>query len=153
MEGPVHLAEESRFPTLEANLTHMPFQHRPTRFLLHAAFAAFFVVTGYLVLRPSPSISELPFIPDWLAAWADRNWDLRTAVPFFFLSLLWTLLAGRRPGRLVAGHLALAALLILTELAQILLPERHAGLPDILWGLAGLSAGALLGLLISQSQS
>jgi VanZ family protein len=68
-------------------------------------------------------------------------------VPFFFLALAWTLLSWRTGRRLVTGHAAIVALMVLTELGQILLPDRHAGLMDILWGLVGLSTGGLTGLL------
>ncbi|MGA1205632.1 MAG: hypothetical protein ACO3ZW_07480 [Opitutales bacterium] len=53
-----------------------------------------------------------------------------------------------RVKRLIAGYYGIGALLVLTELCQILLPERHAGLPDILYGLIGLSAGGLVGLIM-----
>jgi VanZ family protein len=59
---------------------------------------------------------------------------------------MWTFMSWARVKRLIAGYYGIGALLILTELGQIFLPERHAGLPDILYGLIGLSAGGLVGL-------
>ncbi len=126
----------------------MPIHRREFRFILSAAFAALFAFTGYLVLRPSPSMAEIGWFPGWLSNWADRYGDLRTAVPFFLLSLMWTMVSWARVKRLIAGYYGIGALLVLTELCQIFLPERHAGLPDILYGLIGLSAGGLVGLII-----
>ena len=57
--------------------------------LLSAAFTTLFICTGYLVLRPRPAMTDLSFILDWLSAWADRNWDLRTAASLFSILLVY----------------------------------------------------------------
>ena len=120
---------------------------------LHWPLGLLILLTAYLTLRPSPILNELPWLPDWLGHWADANGDLRTAVPFFLLSLLWAVGGRRLRGRSwarrwVSGFAGIWLLLLVTESLQLLIPSRNFSLLDIAWGTIGFAIGGLLGLSI-----
>jgi hypothetical protein len=117
----------------------------------------------YLSLRGSPSLREVCWLPEWLSAWADRHGELRTAVPYCAAGLLcpWLLIRNQaRPtgrsqlighGRLAPSLWAAAslfALLLLTEGAQLVLPNRLASLADIAWGTLGIVVGVAASLCL-----
>jgi hypothetical protein len=109
-------------------------------------------------------MSELEWLPDWLAGWADRNGDLRTGVPFFVLSCylgLEACLAFPKSRTLATlmwllGFYPLLGLLFLVELAQIPLANRHFSWGDISFGSLGILLGAgpvfVRGLLLPDRQ-
>ena len=110
----------------------------------------------YLSLRGSPSLREVCWLPEWLSAWADRHGELRTAVPYCAAGLLCPWLLTRNQARptgrsQLIGHGRLApilwaaaslfVLLLLTEGAQLVLPNRFVSLADIAWGTLGIVVG------------
>jgi hypothetical protein len=128
-----------------------------------AAYLLLLLAILYLSLRGSPSLREVCWLPEWLSAWADRHGELRTAVPYCAAGLLcpWLLIRNQaRPtgrsqlighGRLVPSLWAatsLFALLLLTEGAQLVLPNRLASLADIAWGTLGIVAGVAASLCL-----
>ena len=117
----------------------------------------------YFSLRPSPALSEINWLPQWLASWADRNGNLRTIVPYLGASLLVSLCVSlyeqifpsisvsvgiRRFICLATGASSLFILLLLTELAQIGLSRRWASWEDVFWGGLGIFLGILLWLSV-----
>jgi hypothetical protein len=106
---------------------------------------------AYLSLRTSPVLAEIAWLPDWLTKWADTHGELRTAVPFFVLSFyigLEAWLAFPKSRSLPAliwllGAYGLGALLLLVELLQIPMPDRHFTWGDIGFGLLGILSGGL----------
>ena len=123
---------------------------------VRAAYLLLLLAILYLSLRGSPSLREVCWLPEWLSAWADRHGELRTAVPYCAAGLLcpWLLIrnqaqpTGRSQlighGRLAPSLWAAAslfALLLLTEGAQLVLPNRSASLADIAWGTLGIVVG------------
>jgi hypothetical protein len=129
------------------------------RISLHGAFmaAGFSILAGATIY-----MSEITWVPDWLGAWADKNPDLRTAVPFFLLSLMCpaaTCLPGRgnrdqKQARncpldyhfIAVGYTATLILLVTTECSQYFIPSRFPNIVDILYGIVGVSLGAVTGL-------
>ena len=100
----------------------------------------------YFSWIPVPALNDVPWLPRWLAGWADRFGNLRTAVPFFLLGLL----AGNRLRQTHRARRtwwgvwgALLALVTLVEVGQYFLPRRHCDWRDIAWGAAGAAAGML----------
>jgi hypothetical protein len=123
---------------------------------VRAAYLLLLLAILYLSLRGSPSLREVCWLPEWLSAWADRHGELRTAVPYCAAGLLcpWLLTRNQaRPtgrshpighGRLAPSLWAAAslfALLLLTEGAQLVLPNRLASLADIALGTLGIVVG------------
>jgi len=123
---------------------------------VRAAYLLLLLAILYLSLRGSPSLREVCWLPEWLSAWADRHGELRTAVPYCAAGLLcpWLLIRNQaRPtgrsqlighGRLAPSLWAAAslfALLLLTEGAQLVLPNRLASLADIALGTLGIVVG------------
>jgi hypothetical protein len=123
---------------------------------VRAAYLLLLLAILYLSLRGSPSLREVCWLPEWLSAWADRHGELRTAVPYCAAGLLcpWLLIRNQaRPtgrsqlighGRLAPSLWAAAslfALLLLTEGAQLVLPNRVPSLADIAWGTLGIVVG------------
>lgn len=95
---------------------------------------------AYLALRPSPFVSEVPWIPSALGRWADRHGIFRNTVAFFVLGLLAFSLVGRR----WLHALALALFATLIEVAQLWIPHRVFDLKDIVASLAGLALAWLI---------
>ncbi|MGB0744363.1 MAG: hypothetical protein ACPGSB_07535, partial [Opitutales bacterium] len=93
----------------------------------------------WLSLRSSPVLSEIAWFPDWLTLWADRNGNLRTALPFFILSFYIGLescisfsLSRSLPALMwLLGFYGLFALLLLVEFAQLTMPNRYFSWSDI----------------------
>jgi hypothetical protein len=123
---------------------------------VRAAYLLLLLAILYLSLRGSPSLREVCWLPGWLSAWADRHGELRTAVPYCAAGLLcpWLLTRNQAPptGRSqLIGHGRLApilwaaaslfVLLLLTEGAQLVLPNRLASLADVAWGTLGIVVG------------
>ncbi|MCX6868824.1 MAG: VanZ family protein [Verrucomicrobia bacterium] len=92
---------------------------------------------------PDSRMTQLGWVPRWVAILADRFPNIRTAVPFIPLAFL--LVCGLRirgSKRPLAWTLMLSlACLCLAEFGQIFLPGRTADGWDLLWG----GGGVLLG--------
>jgi VanZ family protein len=88
-------------------------------------------------------MTQLRWVPRWVAALADRDPNMRTAIPFMPLAFLLARgLAGRGVRRpLVAAMLVCLACVALAEFGQRFLPGRTGDLVDVLWGGAGAMAG------------
>jgi hypothetical protein len=117
----------------------------------------------YFSLRSSPSLREVWWLPEWLSAWADRHGELRTAVPYCAAGLLcpWLLTRNQaraagcshpiRDGRLTLSlwaAVSLFALLLFTEGAQLVLPNRVTSLDDVAWGALGIVVGVAASLCL-----
>jgi hypothetical protein len=95
---------------------------------------------------PGSRMSELRWVPAWVAAEADQHPNLRTGIPFIPLAFMLTYgLASRglkRPRILAMGFCV--ACLGSVEAGQLLLPERTADAKDLAWGMAGIFLGLAL---------
>lgn len=107
------------------------------RILLRLGALAATGVVGFLALRPSPWLGELPWIPRWLSGWADHHGNLRNLPAFAVLAIALTLALGWRLGAAIAAMLA-----IVLELAQLGIAARSFDWADIGWSLAGVAAAA-----------
>ncbi len=91
-------------------------------------------------------MAALRWVPDWAAEWADRDPNIRTAIPFIPLAFLLTWgfawRGSKWPG--VGSLLVCGACLALAELGQAFLPTRTADVADLMWGGAGIAAGLVL---------
>ena len=105
------------------------------------------ILSGILVVLvaaaswvPSSRMTELRWVPEWIARWADRDPNIRTAVPFIPLAFL--LVRGFARCGLkwpVVGSLLVSGVSLgLAELGQVLLPSRTADVADLMWGGAGI---------------
>ena len=112
-----------------------------------------FVFSGLLIFlilvvswAPDSRMTELHWLPGWIAALADRDPNIRTAVPFipvaFFLSLGFSWNEVKSPARWTMGVCGVC--LFLSEFGQIFLPHRTADVRDLLWGMAGTGVGAAI---------
>jgi glycopeptide antibiotics resistance protein len=155
----------------------------PLRFLVVAAVIILLAAIATCSLAPSPNMREMWWIPGWLGEWADRNGNFRNfpvfaalaALLFFVLRFFQLNTANCRlttstPAstsnqplvtrygrwRIAFGAFAATALLgVLLEVAQLLLPNRHADPMDLLWMTLGafvgaFSAGSVSMLLLSR---
>ena len=95
---------------------------------------------------PDSRMTELPWIPDWVAALADQDPNLRTAVPFTPLAFL--LMVGFSVRECLWPRVwtltLCGACLGLSELGQVFLPGRTADGWDLLWGGVGSAVGTSL---------
>jgi VanZ like family len=104
---------------------------------------------------PDSRMTALRWVPGWLANWADRDPNLRTAIPFIPLAFLLT--HGFRSCKLkwpAAWAVLLCGLcLLFSEFGQVFLPLRTADVRDLLWGGVGIAVGTgLAGILSSPSR-
>ena len=94
---------------------------------------------------PDSRMTALRWVPGWAAEWADRDPNLRTAVPFIPLAFL--LMRGfawrgwKWPALWSVGVCGVC--LGLSELGQVFLPSRTADVADLIWGGAGILVGVL----------
>jgi small-conductance mechanosensitive channel len=138
---------------------------QPTKLLpwiLRGTYLLLLIAILYLSLRSSPSLQELPWLPDWLGAWADRHSELRTAVAYFACGLLCPWVGCRRGeadgfvrwllSKVVLGC-GLLIVLLLTEGVQFFLECRVASFADIALGALGIVLGIALGTWIKNGSS
>ena len=107
------------------------------------------VLIGLIVLASWASDSRMTaqvWVPGWLAAWADRDPNIRTAVPFIPLAFLLTQGFAWRgyPWPVAWSVILCGACLGLSEFGQIFLPQRTADMADLMWGGIGILVGAVL---------
>lgn len=93
----------------------------------------------FFAWRASPWLSELPWLPHWLSAWADEYGVARNVAAFFAFGLVGFTLLGRgwRPA-VLQGIFATGL-----EVVQIWLPRRLFDWRDIAASLLGLFLGWL----------
>ncbi len=130
---------------------------------VRAVYLLLLLTILYLSLRSSSSLREVWWLPEWLSAWADRHGELRTAVPYCAAGLLcpWLLTRNQaraagcshpiRDGRLTLrlwAAVSLIALLLFTEGAQLVLPNRVTSLADVAWGALGIVVGVAASLCL-----
>ena len=89
---------------------------------------------------PNPSFKTYGLLPLPLARWADENYNIRTAIPFFMMAYLARVLKISVNKIFIMGSL----LVLLAELIQIALPLRHFDIFDIAYGISGLGMGTLI---------
>ncbi len=129
------------------NSTLPPSPAAPDRrgMVLLSLSAGLVVLVAAASWAPDSRMTELRWMPEWLARLADRDPNIRTAVPFIPLAFL--LMRGfARCG--LKWPLAWAvgvsgACLGLSELGQLFLPLRTADVMDLLWGGMGILVGAV----------
>lgn len=114
---------------------------------------AFFVLAGVLMglivlasWAADSRMTALRWVPGWMAAWADRDPNIRTAIPFIPLSFLLVQGFAWRGYRWPLGWSVIlcCVCLGLSELGQVFLPHRTADMADLMWGGIGILVGAVL---------
>jgi glycopeptide antibiotics resistance protein len=106
----------------------------------------------YFSWLPNPSFENETYLPAWLISWTDNNDNIRTAVPFVFLGYFGGKLSNLQ---LKFSHLALwgvvfLVIILIAELGQFNLPQRHFDWADIMWGVLGGYAGVALVLILNR---
>lgn len=84
---------------------------------------------GYLALRPSPFLQEVPWVPSFLGDWSDRHGVARNVLGFGVAGL--ALFALVPSGRRRLAVMVLAGFAAAVEIAQIWIPARTFDLADI----------------------
>ena len=111
------------------------------------------IMTGvifYFSWVPDPNIGNLVILHDhWFSDWINEYGNLRTAIPFFVFALFFEFLYpwNSLKSRIILIVVSLIIVFI-AETGQLLLPNRHFDLMDIVFGLSGTALGLLTGILI-----
>ncbi len=94
---------------------------------------------------PDSRMTELRWLPEWIARLADRDPNIRTAVPFIPLAFLLVRGFVRRGWKwpVMGAVLVCGVCLGLSELGQVFLQSRTADVADLLWGGAGILLGVV----------
>ena len=90
---------------------------------------------GFLAVRGSPYVAELPWIPRWLAIWADAHGVWRNVPAFGALYLV--VLVGLGWNRRVIALAAVCVFAACVEFAQLLLPAGRRGSGRVLLYFSG----------------
>ena len=110
----------------------------------------FFALAAILILlilaaswAPDSRMTQLRWVPGWAGALADRDPNLRTAIPFIPLAFL---LAHGFGARGVRGSLAISIMICglclgASELGQNFIASRTADATDLMWGGIGIFIG------------
>jgi VanZ family protein len=126
----------------------------PLRFLVVAAVIILLAAIAVCALSPSSYMSEIRFIPSWLATWADANPNFRNMPVFAALAaLVYIVVTFDQPlatryglWRLAFGAFIGTTLLgVALEALQLLLPGRWADPLDVMWS----ALGALVGVSVA----
>lgn len=91
----------------------------------------------YLATRGSPYLAEVPWLPGWLGAWADRHGNLRNLPAFFAVGCVLSGLLGGRRAVWIGCVLGVGL-----EVAQLFIGGRYFSWADIFWSCAGVVAGS-----------
>ena len=123
--------------------------------IFYAGFACQLVIVFvifYYSWIPNPVLSENKVLPSVIFKWADTYFNLRTAVPFFLLSLLsFPILSLKNPFFALKTNFSVSLLLVLSaEIGQLFVPNRHFDIKDIIYGLLGSYVGFTLRYFIYQ---
>jgi hypothetical protein len=104
-------------------------------------------VVGFLALRGSPYVGELPWIPRWLADWADAHGVLRN-VPAF-AALYYVVLLGLGWRKRVIALVLVCVFAACVEFGQLWVVNRSFTWADIgaSWAGAGLAHGVAVGVV------
>jgi glycopeptide antibiotics resistance protein len=121
-------------------------EKRPSKWRATLPFAlagVFVILIMAASWAPESQMTKLSWIPGWIANLADREPNIRTAIPFIPLAfLLFRGLSARRVKRPLIGALMTCTLLLfLAELGQNFLPHRTADVKDLMWGGVGIGLG------------
>lgn len=112
---------------------------RLLRRLLVVAALLMLGVVAVMALRSSPYVGELPFVPQWLGDWADRNGNVRNVPAFMLLAFGLMAAFGRNPGFVIGNGVA-----VLFECSQVFLPKRTFDWADIGFSCLGVCLAAVL---------
>jgi hypothetical protein len=94
-------------------------------------------VVVYLATRGSPYLAEVPWLPKWLGAWADRHGNLRNLPAFFAVGGMLEGLWGWRAAMWCGCGLGVGM-----EVAQLFISGRFFSWADVCWSCAGVVLGA-----------
>jgi VanZ family protein len=148
----VHYETRLCTDALERQIADMKWSSTSLLVVVAALLAAILICA----LAPSSYMTELPFIPQWLGEWADKNPNFRnfpvfaalSALLFFVVTFYQRLVTRYGRWRIALGVFAATGLLgIVLEVAQILIPGRVADWHDVLWASLGALAGTFVGAL------
>ena len=108
----------------------------------------------YLSWLPNPHLSTYGFFPAAIGQWvdADAHVNNRTAIPFLPLGLLsgvWLVLTKQPLQQWVGLCLGFMGIVLVAEMGQLDLPNRHFDWGDIAWGTAGALGGMALGAVFA----
>ena len=109
-------------------------------------------VALYAILKPSPDAGEL-MIPSWWADWLNKYYDIRTMLLTLAVAspAAWLLRGGDRK-RWRLGVLAFVGVVLLAaEFAQIWIPTRGFGWPDVGFTCIGIVLAGLFGITLQRS--
>ena len=109
-------------------------------YFLKLFFILLILCVPFFSWLPSPDLNESSVLPNWLGAWANEYGNLRTAVPFFGIGFLASMLHFVFFKVLRGGFVGL----LFVESVQLFLPQRHFDWLDVLFGMLGLVLGYVL---------
>lgn len=98
-------------------------------------------LVAFFALRPSSNPADLPWLPQWLGWGGEQADSWRNFGAYFFLALA-ALVA--LPEQKLPVLVVLVLLVPGLEALQGFLPDRWLEWTDILWGWAGVAAGAVV---------
>lgn len=117
------------------------------RFLLLLVIGAVF----YYSWLPDPNMKSENYLPQWLLNWSNKNFNVRTAIPFVPFGYLLEAYSFRKNSKnknvnrrfVFIQNLGIAAVVVtIAECGQFLIKNRSPDLMDIYFGIIGSLVGA-----------
>ena len=95
---------------------------------------------------PESQMAQLRWVPGWIGNLADRDPNIRTAIPFIPLAFLLFLGFSKTKVKwpIVWSMVACGLCLCLSEFGQRFISGRTADVKDLMWGAAGIAVGTAL---------
>ena len=101
----------------------------------------------------NPRFDEETYIPLWIREWSNKNYNLRTAVPFVVIGFLLGFIHYKNKQRkddsdcikTVLVNLSISAgIVCLAEGGQFLIKSRNPDLMDVFYGITGALLGSIM---------
>lgn len=108
------------------------------------------VAVLYYSWLPNPNIGSASYFPRQVGVWINKYGNLRTAIPFIFIAIIVEISIVKidqaiRTRAIVTMFLLL--LVLLAEIGQIFIADRHFDPADIIWAFVGTVAGLTMGIM------
>ena len=122
--------------------------------LLYALLLGGAAIICFLSWLPNPRISTYGFFSQEIGHWvdADAHVNNRTAIPFLAMGLfsgVWLVFTKQPLQQWIGVCLGFMGIVLVAEMGQLHLPNRHFDWGDIAWGTAGGLGGMVVGAVFA----
>lgn len=103
------------------------------------------VIVFYFSWKSNPDIETGGWIPLWLTTWTNKNYNFRTAIPFFLMGVSISSFSRQSLRFYILCWMAMIVMVVIAEVGQLYLPGRSFDYWDIFYGVSGGATGIIIG--------